>query len=201
MSDAALISRNQLYELSESLECGPGNTDTPWGVPQVLSEAVLAGQGTELHGTIDSVSDAAFSLVSSQNSLCVKHVNTAITEERKYYPGLYVGRSLAPILVNYHHGSSEGDYKIFYQNTVEKTGSYLCLGAFVENIRGNRTFYNEDISWAGDPGRYWETVQNPLKIKRYWYLFGNNETPRQSSGQSVDGVILLTQKQGIPSSV
>ncbi len=75
-----------------------------------------------------------------------------------------------PILlgVNYHHGHSEGDYKVVVQNILEQKGPYVL---FRPPGSEEKTLYLQDLVFPTTfPPKFKEQVDNPMKIHHY-YLF------------------------------
>lgn len=176
MRDSILISRESLFSIAwkEKIHLNPSQ-----GVPEALLDLVLGSyiERVESIGTLEEVANAAIDLVFTTESTCINHCNTDIHSSQHHVGGVLLGEPVPPLLINYHNASSEGDFKIVYQDTVAKDRSYLCLGAYIAGIDGNTTFYDEDVSFAGKPGKYMDAPQNPLKVADYWYLFGNSAVP------------------------
>lgn len=79
---------------------------------------------------------------------------------------------MKPVLlgVNYHHGNSDGDYKIIVQNIPERKGPWVL---FRPPGSKEKAFYLQDVTPVISDPRFKEDVANPLKIKRHYLYRGD----------------------------
>lgn len=169
-----MISKSKLWEAG--LNLGVQQVMSPFGVPKSLVDIILEGEvETAITGSVAVCAGESVRLVSVRPALAVMHYNVTDLERPTHLEEPHIGRRRAPVTVNYHHASSEGNFKLFYQDTSERERSYVCEGAFLGLKSAHATtFYAREISWPDEPGRFHEDVQNPLKIDEVYIAFAGN---------------------------